>query len=405
MRSLVVLSLIGYIAGTALATCDTSCPKYTIPTCATGSGNTCIAPSSGLRVRRSPASHLFRRTCGDCPPTECPTDSKKCTPGGQQPPQVTPKTVTLDCGQKPTQFSVTSTYVNCPSDSTKKCLVFQLSGEGLEQPKLDISFGKLTQSAPGQFRYNTYCTASTCTVPIDDILTKEGKTLNDLCNLPLWIGFHSGYGGDTCWAQGEPINSNGNWAMQFSLSFECPTLPPTCCCCAPAPSQPDKKCGSETAYASGSNTFNLDDLKCTKAWGYYQKYGKDVVGSIAVGDVVYTANLLAGKTNDVGDVTVTKTSATCFKVALNAAPKYGVGLAHIDISCKDPDANLGKFCRTPGKYDFNSGCLATDPSTGWEVCAEAECAHSYYFIIHAETYSVVSADAGDAYENCDPYKC
>jgi hypothetical protein len=329
---------------------------------------------------------------------------QKCTPGGQQPPQLTSGTVTLYCGQQPTEFSVTYSYVNCPSDATKKCLVFQLNGQGLEQPKLEISFQQLTTSAPGQFRYNTYCTGSTCTVPIDVVLANEGKDLNYLCDHPLWIGLHSGYGDDTCWAQGIPINANGNWATQFSITFDCPTSE-TCCCCPPPPGLPDKKCGSETAYASGSNTFNLKDLGCTNAWGYYQKYGKVSVDSIPVGNVVYTANLLAGQTNDVGDVTVTKTSATCFTVTLDAAAGYGVGLTHIDISCKDPNANLGNKCRSPGQYEFNSGCVTTDSYTSAPVCVEAQCTDFYYFIIHAETYSVVSADAGPAYDNCVPYVC
>lgn len=190
--------------------------------------------------------------------------------------------------QKPTQFSVTYTYVNCPSDATTKCLIFQLNGHGLKQPMLEISLGQLTKSAPGQFSYKTYRTGSTCTVPIDFDLADSGE-------------------------------------------------------------------------------------ECSKAaWGYHQKYGKDLIKLIPVGGVVYTANLLAGQTNDVGDVTVTKTSASCLEVTLNAAPGYGVGrLTHIDISCKDPSANLGKKYRTPGQYEFSSRCV-TDPYKSGQVCVEFE---------------------------------
>lgn len=121
--------------------------------------------------------------------------------------------------------------------------------------------------------------------------------------------------------------------------------------------------------------------------------------------MVYTANLLAGKTSDVGDVTVTKKSDTCFTVTLDAAAKFGVRGAHVDISCSDPKANLDKFCRTPGKYEFNAGCVTVDPYTTGNVCVEAKCTDSYYFIIHADTYSIVSADAGDAYNNCVSKDC
>jgi hypothetical protein len=175
-------------------------------------------------------------------------------------------------------------------------------------------------------------------------------------------------------------------------------------CCPPSGSLPDKKCGSETAYASGANTYNLDDLGCTDAWGYYQKYRKDVVEKIPVNGVVYTANLPAGRTNDVGDVTVTKTSATCFTVTLGAAPKYGVGITQIEISCKDPVRTWAGFAGRPGSMS-STGCITTDPYASGEVCEEAVCANFYYFIIHAETYSIVSADEGDTYENCAPYVC
>jgi hypothetical protein len=231
MRPLAILSLVGFIAGTALATCDTSCPpKYTIPTCATGPEDTCHTPTSRLRVRQYPASRLFRRTCDGCPPVECPRYRQKCNPGGQEPPQLTSKTVNLICGQKSTPFSVTYSYVNCPSDDDKKCLVFQSNGQGLEESKLEISSQPLTQSAPGRFSYNSYCTRSTCTVPVDKILENEDIPLGDLCKMPLYIGLHSGYGGETCWAEGRRINEKGNWAMQFSIQFDCPISPPTCCC-------------------------------------------------------------------------------------------------------------------------------------------------------------------------------
>lgn len=413
MRCAVAFSLLGYLAGSALATCDASCPpQYTIPTCATDSSNTCLAPASPLRIRQSPPSRLFRRTCDTCVPAECAADSQKCTPGGQKPPQLPPTTVFFDCGQHATQNSVSVTYVDCPAPYTpdKKCLVFQLSDPALEQPKLEISSNHLTSSTPGRFSYNSYCKASSCVVPIDVVLAKEGKT--DLCDLTLWVGLHSGVSGNTCWPHGSQINDgNGNWAEEFSITFECPVVPPACCCCPPPPppSLPDKNCGpSDTAYASNADhTLNLPDLGCTNAWGYYQKYDASFVIGVSVGGVVYTADLLAGQTNDVGDVTVTKTSSTCFSVALDTAAKFGVGVTHIDISCSDPNTNLGKFCRTPGQYEFNSGCIAKGPYASPDVCVSAPCTGSYYFIIHAETYSVVSYDASDPtpYDTCSPYTC
>ncbi|KAK3998172.1 hypothetical protein QBC44DRAFT_386484 [Cladorrhinum sp. PSN332] len=407
MRCALIISLLVSLAGRTLATCEASCPKYTVPTCATDSSGTCLAPASPLKARQFHPSRLFRRTCDTCPPAECPVDSKKCTPGGVKPPQLPPTTVLFDCGQKPTQYSVTVTYVNCPTAPDKKCLVFQLNGEGLEQPKLEISSSPLTSSTSGKFRYNSYCTPTSCAVPIDVVLANEGKT--SLCDLTLWIGLHSGYLTDTCWPQGSEINDgNGNWAQEFFIKFECPTVPPACCCCPPPPSLPDKKCTPETAYASGANTLNLPDLGCTKAWGYYQKYEAGFVNGVSVGGVVYTANLLAGKTTDVGDVTVTKKSPTCFSVTLDAAAKFGVGKTHIDISCNDPKTNLGGFCRSPGQYEFNSGCVTVDPYTSSkDICVETACTEWYYFIIHAETYSVVSYDPANPgpYDGCVAYVC
>jgi len=292
--------------------------------------------------------------------------------------------------------------------------VFQLSDAQLESPKLEISSQPLTSDTPGQFSYYNpinYCTGTTCTVPIEVVLAREGLTADDLCGLKLWIGLHSGYNTETCWPQGPLINDgDGNWAQEFSISFSnCPTVGDSCCCCPPTESPPDKKCGSETAYASkAGTTFDLSGLGCTKAWGYYQKYAASFVNGLLANSVVYTADLLAGKTNDVGDVTITKVNDKCFSVTLDAAPKYGIGLTHIDISCSDPKANLGGFCRSPGKYEFNSGCFNADPyTTDKPICVESPCSASYYFIVHTETYDVVSYDASNPapYNNCVPYVC
>jgi hypothetical protein len=273
MRSSTLFSLLGGLAGTALATCEheAPCPEYTIDTCAVDNSHTCLPPQASLATRDlSRYTGFFRRTCESehCAPAECPASQKVCTPGGPLPPQLTPQTIPLICGQKPTSNSVVVSY----EDATRT-LVFDLVGAGLEKPKLQIEATRVTNHAPGQFRYNTYCSATQCVVPIDEVITTE--CLDSLCNATLWVALHTGIGGETCWADGERIygdrrralqgspsrgtlsrrkndknegngNGNGNgkgkgngsgnannWATQFSITFSsCPSAPQLCCCCA-----------------------------------------------------------------------------------------------------------------------------------------------------------------------------
>ena len=411
MHALAALTLLGSLASGALAACDASCPPNTIPTCSKD-GDTCLAPSVPVKARRAFFPPLLRRDCSTCTPTECPAERKKCTPGGTKPPQIPETKIFFACGQKQTANYVTVTYVNCPGDAANKCLVLTLTGTNLEAPKLEISSQPLRSSNSGQFSYFkpvNYCTKTQCVVPIAEILKREGKTTADLCTLKLWIAIHSGVPGDTCWAMGSEINDgNGNWAEEFNIGFSCPTVPETCCCCpAPPVVQPPKKCGEETAYAKGANTFDLSALGCTNSWGYYQAIPAASVDAVSVGGTVYTANLLAGQTNNVGTVAVTKKSDTCFSLTFDAANGFGVGKVHVDIACKDPNANLGTFCRSPGKYEFQT-CVGTDPyTTNTDICAEAKCSGQYYFIIHAETYNVVTYDAANPgpYNNCAAYTC
>ena len=248
-------------------------------------------------------------------------------------------------------------------------------------------------------------------MPIDDVLGKYGKSLNDLCSgQPLYIGLHSGTEADTCWPVGDAIaDGTNNWAMQYTLSFDCPTYPETCCCCPPpAPALPDKKCGGETAYASGEKTADLVTTGCTQsAWGYFQTYLAGPVNQYPTNTVLYTARMLVGRDKkDFGEAMVTKTTDKCFSVTLNPAAKIGFREAHVDISCSSPEVSLGRQCRAPGQYKFNAGCISAPGAyTSSDICLSDQCTGSYYFIIHATAYNVVSPDAGATYESCVSQEC
>jgi len=334
----------------------------------------------------------------------------------------------LQCGRKFSEDDpqdvpggVTYTIEPCPDDGLyagQTCLHIKLTATAsISDIHLAILDGDGDPSSLpnglGNWPHNSYCSFSgnqgDCWVPESVVLAVLDPPSTSLCNQDIIIAVGISITGATCFARGTVIDSTGRWFMYTTAGFTCPDVCTKSCCCPPPPDKPPKKCGSETAFASAAGkTFNLADLGCTKAWGYYQKLTATEVNSLPVGSTVYTADLLAGKTQDVGEVTVTKKSSTCFSVTLDAAAGFGIGKTHIDISCSDPKTNLGDRCRTPGKYEFNSGCIDEDPyTTTRDVCVENVCSNFYYFIIHAETYNVIEYNPAnpEPYDKCSPYTC
>ncbi|KAL1843952.1 hypothetical protein VTJ49DRAFT_6356 [Mycothermus thermophilus] len=463
MRSPAVLSLLGCLASTAVATCEHECASaYTIPTCQTDSSSTCLTPAARLRARSWPS--LTSRTC-DCHPVDCPVESKKCTPGPSLPPQLTPQTIPLVCGKKATSNTVTVTYGACPSDNKKQCLLFQLAGNGLEQPKLQIQTSPLTDHAPGQFKYNKYCSGNSCAVPIETVLANENiPSVETLCSsdTKLYIAVHSGVKGDTCWADGEPIyggnndkgkshqkrtsglvnfltnvvgkivdavqdikdkvKNNGkdkanNWATQFSISFDCPTGPETCCCCPsspPPPPPPPKTCSVEAyGWTDGSTvvTESLTDLGCTSNWGWYQKIPADVVAAVEPrGGLVYTGQFKAGLSGlEVGELRVLKAGSNFFVQMIPENGEY-IGRVWVQVSCTDPKEKLGDDCRTPSAYSFDSGCVTREYGVeGWTafdnygLLNPGECTDYFYFMVYVTAETVVESTETEFYETCAPY--
>jgi hypothetical protein len=210
MKSPAVLSLLGCLAGTSFA--HDCADTYTIPTCQTDNSNTCLSPALRLRARNW--FGVSRRT--DCQPIECPAESTKCTPGANLPPQLSPQTVPLVCDQKQTSNTVTVSYGACPSDATKQCLLFNLAGQGLSDPKVQIQTTPLADPRPGRFDYTQYCSGTSCAVPIDEVLAKDDLwSVESLCaeDANLYIAVHAKANGESCWAEGEPIHvhdGNGN---------------------------------------------------------------------------------------------------------------------------------------------------------------------------------------------------
>jgi uncharacterized RmlC-like cupin family protein len=78
----------------------------------------------------------------------------------------------------------------------------------------------------GQVRYQVY-------IPLSDLA--EGSYYTALCNQTFLAAAHAdlriedgsgGYQTESGWAEGDPIASQGNWAMYFEFKFVCSEIPP-----------------------------------------------------------------------------------------------------------------------------------------------------------------------------------
>jgi len=334
-------------------------------------------------------------TTGQCPsdhtetcpaPPDCPAEKKKCT-GGQ--PTLTPTSAPVDCGQKD-HDTVTVTFEPC---GNTKCIVIDWAKTGYTELHFTLSLTQIQKHSPGQFLWHSpgACSldTSSCSVTIGEVLSKLGLPSNyNICELTLWVGAHAVRAdGETCWPDtGIPIPSH-QWGDQFSIKFTCP--PEECCCCIPPTPPQEQKCevGTFYAYTDGAEpkTSCLIGTGCTNAWGFWQE----------ATSFPYTAKLIAdagqcnvGNGKEIGSVLVTR-SGDCFTFDLTTTGTYGFGVAHIHIACDPPNVSLGNKCRTPGQYEFNSGCFAPDPYSGPALCQSCP-SGKYHILVHGEAFQTTT---------------
>lgn len=140
--------------------------------------------------------------------------------------------------------------VQCPG-STEFC--FQLtatppSGTTFDDDfKIQISTSELTSDISGHFAVHVGSTLQPVYYPSSLVYGSTGPCdPNGLKT--VWIGFHTGEGGQTCWAAGPNPKTppsaiigggNRNWALQFSFDITCKDVCTCWCCCPPPPTIPE----------------------------------------------------------------------------------------------------------------------------------------------------------------------
>ncbi|KAL1835658.1 hypothetical protein VTJ49DRAFT_6263 [Mycothermus thermophilus] len=408
-----IISLVGGLAATALA-------QDAIATCELDGWSSCLPPSASLKTRdfsHMTLTGLFRRQSVD----ECPEEDKLCS-GGLQPPELTPITLPLVCGKKPTSNSVTVSYGICPTQATW-CIIFDLDGTGLEQPKLQISANPLADATT--FEYNEYCSDKQCAVPIQVLTRNLGLTaLADFCAAqPLWVALQSGVNGETCWADGEPIAPKKvkrtkckpdpqTEAMQFPVSFDCPVLPTVCCCCRQATTEPPKVCSAGVWAAPSDSASELKELGCTDGPGFYAPLPAE---EASAGVLFHMRKILAdGDYEPVGLAQITINSddtgesacATVIVGLTSVAHLLSVNRVRVHITCEDPATALGSSCADPSVYSIDSGCLVGNVQSTHLVqsCEVPSCPDVYYAIVYTDANEAFQ-DESTAPEVCPAPVC
>ncbi|KAH7302942.1 hypothetical protein B0I35DRAFT_447563 [Stachybotrys elegans] len=265
-----------------------------------------------------------------------------------------------------------------------------------------------------------YCSlgSKSCLIPLEEVLTVLGKTIEQLCDLMVYVGAHvKRSDGETCWPDDDPsmasCGSCGSiqaWGDQFTMKFSC-TDGQTCCCCAAPPSL-KYKCDEQTAYAKDGSSECLIDTTRTAADKCGNNWGFDIKSSGS-----FEAPLIAGAGKCLGGTprgTVKVTTADgCFDFAFTADPGYGIGKAQVNIGCVVPystdlsKGGLGRSCTTPGKFVQLNSCNVPTASNPAHLCPPTACsgATDFYFVIHTETYALLDAKA-DGSPACSPeYTC
>lgn len=340
---------------------------------------------------------LFRRTgTGDCSTkTCCQTTTNVLTTNTQK---------TLQCGKDSAKTStVTVTVEDCPTIADGKCIHVAYANVGtttFTEVHLQIDDVPITNSAPGQFSFNSYCSITNlgmtadCWVPVSKVLGVFTPPATTLCDKDIWVAAHATItDGNTCWGAGAPIVQTAkNWAMNFKVSFTCPPVCTKSCCC-PEITPPTKECEFGTAFAynaicplDGSTACNwyLNQLGCTR-WGWYFGLSQAQV------DSGFTAELIVGagqndvtKGTHVGTASISDgPSAGTVHIAYDMDPGYEVNVAHVMITCSPvipPPHGANPNC-APGLYTINSGCLTGGSRSHWSVDYSISCP-TYYIIMH-----------------------
>lgn len=218
---------------------------------------------------------------GLTPPT-CDTDSSGtskdpvCTAIGNLPQGFTD--AILYCGNPKTDSgtvkgSLHVEIVPCPAPLTGNC--FKLSAIAPPGTTLDNSFqvqispSELTSDNPGGFDTNVnsqpvYVPFSLVYGGVDPCTTGETT---------VWIGFHTGEGGETCWAGDTTIpGGNQNWSRQFSFTFSCKDFCTSWCCCPLPPTIPDcpagysQSCPNQCNPSKPNAQCNLQNIYNPPGW-------------------------------------------------------------------------------------------------------------------------------------------
>jgi len=132
-----------------------------------------------------------------------------------------------------------------------------------------ISSTKLTEDRPGQYPVEV-AVGGTVYYPFSSVYT---ATCDSLGEKAVWIGFHTGEGGQTCWAGNSDLiiipgttgngNGNNNWAVQLPFTYSCNEVCTSYCCCPSPPTIPGcTEPGYTESCPSQCKSTHFDGVDC-----------------------------------------------------------------------------------------------------------------------------------------------
>lgn len=380
------------------------CPSTEVPFCGTGS-----CPTDKCNTNTHSVNHWgkpYQDTCcctpsaPSCNQGTCNSESASCSSLTPNAPPVNGCQLLClkDCQDNPIVSSTTCTCCcegtgsgNCPAGTTE-CDGAKCSSDVAGCTLTTVGINSCTKD---EFKK--------CCCKANPAPACSGDTPRD-CTPASKMRIRSLFG-DVKFAQAQSLEKRTFTCSKGTPS--CPTdactgqaLDTGCKCCCP----PETKKCSDTAYPNpGSYGGNLNSLivagkPCTTAWGSYIKLAdKASTGSL---------NFVAGagqndwsKGTIVGTVTVSR-DGQCVNINVDMTGSYSTGKYHINVSCGLANAaGLGSNCRTPGKYNYPSGCNPSDPYSK-QICLSG-CNDDIIVIIHGEILKEVPLTD----TSCSAYTC
>ncbi|KAL2118322.1 hypothetical protein VTJ04DRAFT_7982 [Mycothermus thermophilus] len=415
MRSPALLSLVGGLATTALAT------SYDGPICDVWRSGVCTQPApqekrslslSSSSRRRAPVDDispipgsLFARHDPEC--------TEQCTGGEWGNPALPPTTVGLTCGGKETEYTVTFRYAACPpsSGASGGCLIFDIDGTELSDPQLHLSVDAVP-TLP-EFGWSSYCSGTQCVLPQAVWAVPLGLTSRTvMCESQPLHGVLTGkVNGETCWAGTLPIASAPtkikrskckpdeivDQPKQFEIPFECPRSPLLCCCCPISP-EPTTNCNDRVWAMVSGELSEMKNLGCTDKLGMYMFVPADRTGANIYlqsykeypEDPEFPYVLLGFSWLTISPP-APEAENTCVQLQFGVtALDYIVDIKRIrmNIACEDPSVSLGDRCTDETAFPIDSGCLSGGEGRlrqyVFRSCDVPVCSNGYYVQVYAD---------------------